>query len=285
MILRLTQYGWIQLGHKGYQPWIFIGRTDAEAPVLWPPDLWWPVLFYGFVVLQLLKRVWLFVTPWTASHQASLFFTVSWSLLKLLSIESVISSNHLIFFHPLLLLTSIFPSIRIFSNQLAPCIRWPEYWSFSISLSNEFSGLISFRIGWFDLLAVQETLKSLLYHHSSKASVLRHSASFIVPLSHPYMTTGKTIALSIQTSVGKVIWLYHILSVTSLWTFGLVSVLSNYGYNFYEYSCITLCGTNVFISRKEISRSGMVRQYNCCLRDLRNSCPKWLYHFTFLPEV
>ena len=125
---------------------------------------------------------------------------------KLMSIESVMSSNHLILCHPLLLLPSIFPSIRVFSNELALCIRWPKYWSFSfnISPSNEQPGLISFRMDWLDLLAVQGTLKSLLQHHSSKASILRHSAFFIVQLSHPYMTTGKTIALTKQIFVGKV---------------------------------------------------------------------------------
>ena len=141
-------------------------------------------------------------TPWTAARQASLSFTISQSLLKLMSIESVIPSNHLIFCHPLLL-PSIFPSIRVFSNDSALCIRWPKYWSFSssISPSNEYSGLISFRMDWFDLCAVQGTLKSLLQHHSSKASILWSSAFFIVQLSHPHMTTGKTIALTRQTFV------------------------------------------------------------------------------------
>ena len=135
-------------------------------------------------------------TPWTAAHQASLFFTIPWSLLKLLSIELVMPSNHLILCHPLLLLPSNFPSIRVFFNELALRIRWPKYWSFSFSISpsNEYSGLISFRIDWSDLLAVQGTLNSLLQHDSSKASILWHSTFFIVQLSHPYMTTGKTIA-------------------------------------------------------------------------------------------
>ena len=135
----------------------------------------------------------LFVTPWTAACQASLPSTISWSLLKLKSIESVMLSNHLIFCHPLLLLPSIFPSIMVFSNELTLHMRWPKYWSFSISPSNEYSGLISFRIDWFDLLAVQGTLMSLLQHHNSKASILRHSAFFVIQLSHPYMTTRKTI--------------------------------------------------------------------------------------------
>ena len=129
--------------------------------------------------------------PWTAAHQASLSITNSQSLLKLLSIESVMPSNHLILCRPLLLLSSIFPSIRVFSNESVLCIRWPKYWRFpfSISPSNEYSVLISFRIDWLDLLAVQGTLKSLLQHHSSKASILQHSAFFIVQLSHPHMTT------------------------------------------------------------------------------------------------
>ena len=154
--------------------------------------------------VQLLSCVQLFATPWTAAHKASLSITNSWSLLKLVSIESVMPSNHLILCHPLLLLPSIFPSIRVFSNESVLHIRWPKYWSFSISPSNEYSGLISFRMVWLDLLAVQGTLKSLLQHHSSQASVLRDSDFFIVQLSHPYMTTGKTIALSRRTFVGKV---------------------------------------------------------------------------------
>ena len=148
-------------------------------------------------------------TPWTAARQASLFFTISWSLLKLMSIESGMPSNDLLLCCPLLLLRSIFPSIKIFSNEMALRIRWPKYWSFSFSInpSNECSGLISFRTDWFDLLAVHGTLKSLLQHHSSKASILWHSAFFMVQLSHPYMTTGKTIALTIQTFVSKVTFL------------------------------------------------------------------------------
>ena len=143
-----------------------------------------------------LSCVRLFVTPGTAACQASLPIPSSQSLLKLMSIKSVMPSNHLILCHPLLLLPSIFPSIRVFSNELVLCIRWPKYWSFifSVSLSNEYSGLISFRMDWLDLLAVQGTLKSLLQHNSSKASILQRSAFFIVQLSHPFMTTGKTIA-------------------------------------------------------------------------------------------
>ena len=144
-------------------------------------------------------------TPWTAAHQASLSIINSRSLLKLMSIESVRPSNHLIFCHPLLP-PSIFPSIRVLSNEWALHIKWLKYWSFSFSLSpsNEYSGLISFRVGWLDLLAVQGTLKSLLQHHISKTSILRCWALFIVQLSHPYMTTGKTIALTRWTFDGKV---------------------------------------------------------------------------------
>ena len=131
-------------------------------------------------------------------------------LFKLMSIQSVMPSNYLILCHPILLLLSVFPSIRVFSNESVLCIRWPKYWSFSfsISLSNEHSGLVSFKIDWFDLLAVRATLKSLLQHHSSKASILRRSAFFIVQLSHPYITTGKTIALTRWTFVGKVMSLF-----------------------------------------------------------------------------
>ena len=151
--------------------------------------------------------MWLFATPWTAGHQVSQSSTSSWSLLRLMSIESVMPSNHLVLCHRFLLLPSIFPSIRVFSNESALHIRWPKYWnfSFSIRLSNECSGLISFRIDWLDLLAVQGTLNSLLQHHSSKASVLWCSAFFMVQLSPPYMTTGKTIALTLHTFVSKVI--------------------------------------------------------------------------------
>ena len=143
-----------------------------------------------------ISHVWLSVTPWIAVYQASLSFTISGSLLKFMSIDSVTPSNHLILCHLLLLLPSIFPSIRVFSDESVLHIRWPKYWnfSFSISPSNEYSGLISFRIDWLDLLAVQRTLKSLLQHHSSKASILQRSAFFIIQISHPYMTTGKTIA-------------------------------------------------------------------------------------------
>ena len=138
------------------------------------------------------------MTPWTVAHQASLSITNSRSLVKLMSIELVMPSNDLILCHPLLLPLSIFPSIRVFSNESVLCIRWPKYWSFSFSISpsNKYSGLISFRLDWLDLLAVQGTLRSLLQHHSSKASILQHSAFFMVQLSYPYMTNGKTIALT-----------------------------------------------------------------------------------------
>ena len=162
-----------------------------------------------FSSVQSLSCIRLFATPWTAACQASLSITKSHSLLKLISTESVMQSNHLILCRPLLL-PSIFPSIRVFSSESALRIKWPKYWSFSfgISPSSEYSGLISFRIDWFDLLAVQGTLKSLLQHRNSKASVLRCSAFFIVQLSHLYMTTGKTIALARWTFVGKVMSLF-----------------------------------------------------------------------------
>ena len=154
-------------------------------------------------------------TPCTAARQASLSITNSWGLLKLMSIESVMPSNHLILCRPLLLPPSISPSIRVFSNESVLHIRWPKYWSFcfSISRSNEYSGLISLRMDWLDLLAVKGTLKSLLQYHSSKASILQCSAFFIVQLSHPYMTAGKTIALTRWTFAGKVMsLLFNMLS-------------------------------------------------------------------------
>ena len=163
-----------------------------------------------FSSVQSLSHVWLFEIPWTAERQASLSITNSWSLLKLMSIESVMPSYYLILCCPLLFLPSIFPSIRVFSNESALHIRWPKYWSFSLSISpsNEYSGLISVRMDWLDLRAVQGTLKSLLQHHNSKASILQRSAFFIVQLSHPYMTTGKTIALMRWTFVVKVMSLF-----------------------------------------------------------------------------
>ena len=159
-----------------------------------------------FSSVQLLSRVWLFVILWIAAHQASLSITISCSSLRLTSIESVIPSSHLILCRPLLLLPPIPPSIRVFSNESNLRMRWPKYWSFSFSItpSKEIPGLISFRMDWLNLLAVQGTLKSLLQHHSSKASILRHSVLFTVQLSYPYMITGKTIALTRWTFVDKV---------------------------------------------------------------------------------
>ena len=170
--------------------------------------------FKSFSSVQSLSRVRLFATPWIAARQASLSITNSQNSCRLMSIESVMPSNHLILCRPLILLPSIFPSIRVFSNESALCIRWPKYWSFSFNISpfNEHSGLI-FRMDWLDLLVVQGTLKSLLQHHSSKALILLHPALFIVQLSHPYMTTGKTIALTRWTFIDKIIsLLFNVLS-------------------------------------------------------------------------
>ena len=184
---------------------LLISRKRAGINILWKKSYDKPRQHIKRVVIvQLLSCVQLFGTPWTAAHQASQSITISWSLLKLMSIELVMPPNRLVLYCPLLLLPSIFPSIRLLSNELALRTRWPKYWSFSISPSNEYSGLISFRMDWLDLLAVQGTPKSLLQYHSSKASILRPSAFLIVQLSHPYMTIGKTIALIMQTFVGKV---------------------------------------------------------------------------------
>ena len=187
------------------------GKHSAAMQQTWVPSLCWedPLKKGMTVVVQSLNHVRLFATLWTA---ASLSFTINQSLLKLMSIELVMPSNHLILCHPLLLPSIFLPSIRVFSNESVLRIRWPKYWNFSfnISPSNEHPGLISFRMDWLDLLAVQGTLKSLLQHHSSKASILRRSAFFTVQLSHPYMTTGKTIALSRWTFVGKVMSLFLI---------------------------------------------------------------------------
>ena len=163
-----------------------------------------------FSLVQSVICVRLFVTPWTAARQASLSITNAQSLLKFMSIKSVMPSNHLILCRPLLLLPSILTSVRVFSKESILHIRWPTYWSFSFSISpsNEYSGLISFRMDWLDLLAIQGTLKSLLQHHSSKASILQCSAFFIVQLSYPYMTTAKTIALTRWIFVGKVMSLF-----------------------------------------------------------------------------
>ena len=158
-----------------------------------------------FIVVQLSSCVWFFATPWTAAHQASQSLTISHSLPKFMFIASVMPSSHLILWSPLLLLPSIFSSIRDFSNELFVHIWWPKYWSFSFSISpsSEYSGLISLKIDWFDCLVLQRTFRSLLQHHSSKTSVLWHSA-FTMQLSQPYVTTGKTIALTIRTFVGRV---------------------------------------------------------------------------------
>ena len=183
-----------------------IARTWKQSRYIltdgWIKKSWYIYINGIFVVVfPSLSRVWLFATPWTAAHQASLSFTISWSLPKFKSIESIMSSKHLIFCCPLHLLPSIFPSIRVFSIELALHIRWPNYWScsFNISPSYEYPGLISFRIDWFNLLAFQGTFTSLLQYHSLKASVLLCSAFFMVQLSHPYMTIRKTITLAIQT--------------------------------------------------------------------------------------
>ena len=165
--------------------------------------------YIHFVVVQSLNYVQLLATSWTITHQTSLIITISWNLLNLKSTESVMPSNHLILCHPLLLLPSIFPSIGIFSNELVLPIRWPKYWNFSLSISPS-NELISFRTDWLDLLEIQGTLRNLLQHHSSKPSILWHSAFFMVQYSHPYMTNGKTIALTIQTFVGKVMYLFLI---------------------------------------------------------------------------
>ena len=168
-----------------------------------------------FSSVQSLIHVRHFATPWTTACQVSLSITSSWRLLKFMSVQSVMPSNHLILCHPLLLLPSIFACIRVFSNESVLHIRWPKYWSFNftISPSDDYSGLISFRMDWLDLLVVQGTPKSLLQHHSSKESIHWHSAFFIVQLSHPYMTTGKTRALTRQTFAGKVMsLLFNMLS-------------------------------------------------------------------------
>ena len=182
------------------QPWIYM-CSPSRYP-LPPPKL---TNNYIFSSVQSLSRVLLFVTIWTTAPQDSLSITNSRSPPKCMSIELMMPSNHLILCCPLLFPPSVFPSIRVFSNESTVCIRWPKYWSFSFSISpsKEYSGLISFRMDWLDLLAVQGTLKSLLQHHSSKASILSHSAFFIVQLSHPYMTTGKTIVF--QTFVGPLL--------------------------------------------------------------------------------
>ena len=170
-------------------------------------------------VFQLLRHVRILVTPWTTVHQASLSYIISQSLLQLRSFELVMPSNHLTLCCPLLLLPSVFPSIRVFSSKLAVHIMWPKYWSFSISPSNEYSGLISFRIDWFDFLAVQGTLKSLLQQRNSKALILWCLAFFMVQLTHPSMSTGKTVALTIWTFVSKVMSLLLNIRWTNIWDY------------------------------------------------------------------
>ena len=189
------------VSHFNYHPSRVEPHCDFNVLSLMTHDSEFLFISLKFSSVQSLSRVRLFVTPWTAARQASLPITKSQSLLKLMSTESVMLCTRLILCCPLLLLPSILPSIRVFSNESVLCIRWPNYWTFSISLSNECSGLISLRIDWLDLLAVQGTLKSLLQHRSSKASVLRCSAFFMAQL-HQYLTTGKTMAFTGQTFVG-----------------------------------------------------------------------------------
>ena len=193
--------------------------SNCPAAILYLSSNWtWKALLFNslcFSSVQSLSHVQLFATPWIAARQASLSITNSQSSLRLAYIKSVMPSSHLILCRPLLLLPPIPPSIRVFSSESTLHMRWPKYWSFSFSISpsNEHSGLISFRMDWLDLLSVQGTLKSLLQHHSSKASILQHSAFFTVQLSHPYMTAGKTIALTRRTFVDKVIsLLFNMLS-------------------------------------------------------------------------
>ena len=200
--------GVVSTQRQGVSDVLFIGLSDGFISVHY---IIMPSQFSSVQLLSCVDSA----TPWTATRQASLSITNSLSLPKLMTIELVMPPNHLILCCPLLLLPSIFPNIRVFSSESALHMRWPEYWSFSfnISPSEEHPGLISFRMDWLDLLAVQGTLKSLLQHHSSKASILLRSAFFIVQLSHPYMTTGKTIALTRQTFVGKVMsLLFNMLS-------------------------------------------------------------------------
>ena len=206
--------------------------------IIWPGRWLGSYILLQFSSVQSLRRFRLFATPWIAARQASLSITNSWSLLKLMPIESVMPSSHLILCHPLLFLPPIPPSIRVFSNESALLMRWPKYWSFSLSISpsKEHPGLISFGMDWLDLLAVQGTLKNLLQHHSSKASIFRCSAFFTVQLSHPYMTTGKIIALTKQTFVGKVMsLLYNMLSRLVL------TFLSRSKVSFNFMAAVTIC--------------------------------------------
>ena len=206
-LLRYSKVGGITVVARFYIKIALRKIEGRDGGLLLEGSDWNPMAWISkFSSIQSLNHVQLFATPWMAACQASLSITSSWSLLKLMSIMLVMPSSHLILCRPLLLLPSILPSIRVFCNESTLRIRWPKYWSFSFSIipSNEYSGLTSFRTDRLDLLAVQGTLKSLLQHHSSKASILWCSAFFTVHLSHPYMTTGKTIALTRQTFVGKI---------------------------------------------------------------------------------
>ena len=207
MMLKLQSFGHQMQRADTLEKTLILGKIEGKRRREWQRMRWLGGITNLFQLssVQSLHHIQLFATPWTTAHQASLSITNFWSLLKLMSIKPVIPSNHLILCCPLLL-SSTFPTIRVFSIESVLHIRWPKYWSFSFSISplNECSGLISFRMDWFDLLAVQGSFKSLLQHHSSKASILRCSAFFMVQLSHPYMTTGKTIALTRWTFVGKV---------------------------------------------------------------------------------
>ena len=211
-------HGKDQLFQSNYDKYIIASREKGRKQQEWTDGMYHQRNRYYkrfSQSFQSLSRVWLFVTPWTAASRASLSIINPHSLPKTMSIDSVMPSNNLILWHPLLLLPSIFPSIRVFSSESVLHIRWPKYWSFSfiISPSNEYLGLISFRMHWFDLLAVQGTLKGLLQHGSSKASILLCSDFFMVQLSHPYMTTGKIIALTRWTFAGKVMsLLFNMLS-------------------------------------------------------------------------
>ena len=200
------------LPDPGIEPGPFVSPASARVFFYHSCHLGSPG-YFQFILVQSLSRVQHFATPWNSARQASLSITNSRSSLKLMSIKSMMPSSHRILCRPLLLLPPIPSSIRVFSNELALGIRWPKYWSFSISSSNEYTGLISFRIDWFDLLAAQGTVKSLLQHHSSEASILQCSAFLTVQVSHPYMTTGKTVVLTRRTFVGKVIsLLFNMLS-------------------------------------------------------------------------
>ena len=212
--MKICMFIKVQIIYSGHIP-AYLYRELCTSLEQWAEPRQNKTLHAHFSSVQSLSCVRLFVTPGTATRQASLSITSSWSLLKLMSIKSMMPSNHLIFCRPLLLLPSIFLSISVFSNESVLHIRWPKYQSFSFRISprNDYSGLISCRIDWLDLLAVQGTLKSLLQYHSSKASILRLSAFFIVQLSHPNTTAGKTIALTTQTFVGKVMsLLFNMLS-------------------------------------------------------------------------